>query len=64
MKPVTKSEFFKVVGPLNVATRVDVSSFKTRWHVSDWFMLDGMRKLIGRTETDGYGLEPTKFFLI
>jgi len=63
MKQVSKEDFFHVINPLNVHPRVDVSSLRQRHHVSIWKMLDGTNKVIGRTESDGWGIDETKFYL-
>lgn len=61
MMQVSKERFFAVIGPMNVNPRVDVSSFKSRVHVSHWEHGE-TREIVGRSETSMFG-EPTKFFL-
>jgi hypothetical protein len=63
MQRVTKEQFYAIVNPLNVGPAVDVSTLKHRCHVSYWRMLDGTRALIGKSESDAYGIEQTSYFL-
>lgn len=62
MNQVSETEFFRTVGQLNVHPRVDVATLKGRNHVSHWEMLDGARRVVGRSESDSWDVEPTKFF--
>jgi hypothetical protein len=56
MRQVTKEEFFKAVGPLNCHPRP--GRRETLWE-----MLDGTRRVVGRS-TPGYMCEgPTAWFL-
>ena len=62
MRPVTRQEFFAAIGHLDVMPRVDVASFKHRIHVSNW-ETQHTRQLVGRSESDSHGSQPTKFYL-
>lgn len=62
MRKVTKEEFFATVGPLNVHPRVDMASLKTREHASTWEDLN-TRRVVGRTVSDSWGIEPIQCFL-
>ena len=58
---ITKTEFFATVGVLNVYPRVDVASLKTRFFTSCWVTIN--RTVLGKTITDSWGVEPTRFFV-
>lgn len=63
MTQVSSQEFFTKIGPLNVHPRPDVRTFKDRWHTSEWKMRDNTWRVIGRSESDSWGLEETRFYL-
>ena len=59
---VSEEEFYKIIGPLDVNPRVDVSTLRERIHVSNWEMAH-TRRVIGVTKTDSYGINETEFYL-
>lgn len=61
MKPVTKEAFFAAIGPTDTMPRVDVASFKGRYHRSIWETSG--RAVVGESFSDSHGSEPTVFFL-
>ncbi len=61
MIPVSKAEFFAMVGRLNVHPRVDASTLKGRYHVSHWEMQDGTRKVVGQSKSDSWSIDPTEY---
>ena len=61
MRPVTKQEFFQVIGPQNVHPRVDESSLSKRFHTS--VFETRKRQPVGRSVSDGWDVLPTAFYL-
>ena len=61
MTTATKTEFFDVLGPLDVNPRVDQSSLKTRFHVCRWETCQ--YALIGTSVTDSWSIKPTIYSL-
>lgn len=61
MIEVTKNEFFAVIGKRDVMPRVDQSTLKGRHHTSDWET--PRRDRIGKSVSDSYGSEPSRFYL-
>ena len=60
MKQISKPDFFKTVGVLDVTPRVDVSTLQQRFHVSQWELRD--RTTVGKTVQDSWGVEATEFW--
>jgi hypothetical protein len=61
MNKTTYSLFFATINPLDVHPKVVVASFQGRWHTSIWELRD--RTVIGRTETDSWDVQPTRYYL-
>lgn len=55
METVTMEEFFAAVGPRDVHPKVDVSTLKSRHHLSRWETRQ--RVLVGTSLTDSWGIE-------
>lgn len=61
MRPVTKEEFYRVVGPMDVHPQVEVNSLKFRIHVSKW--MTPYREHVGTSFTDSWGIEKADYQL-
>ncbi len=61
MLPVSKERFYQVLGPTDVHPRTDLPSLKGRHHRSDWETPYRVRQ--GVSISDGWGIEPTAYFL-
>lgn len=57
----TKDQFFATINPLDVHPRVVLASLKGRWHTSIWELRN--RTVVGRSESDSHGTDPTRYFL-
>lgn len=62
MKPVTKEEFFAIIGPRDIHPKVDPSSLKFRWHISHWETPG--RKVVGLSRSDSWGIEEPTYQLV
>lgn len=60
-REVSKDDFFAKVGPMDVNPRVDGATLKGRFYTSHWETPG--RHVVGRSVSDGWGIEETQFFL-
>lgn len=54
MRQVDADEFFRIMGPLDVHPRVDSSTFREPWTISNWELRE-TRKVVGVSKSNGYG---------
>ena len=59
MNSTRKSDFFNKVGPLDITPRI--ATVTHRFIVSHWETRN--RTIVGKTETDSWGVAPTQFWL-